>query len=247
MPSQSETGHAKNVANFQSLISFCSSYGSNYNPSKEALKISNLQTKLAQAQAALQQVKITQTAFNNATNSRVLAFKPLKPLATKIVNALDATDATTETVKDARTINRKIQGVRATPKPKDSSPAEEAEQPSEKTISSSQLSYDLQIEHFEKLIQLLISDSNYKPNEADLTIDANHAKLDELKTANTAVIDTYTNFSNSRISRNNVLYNILTGLVNTALDVKKYVKSIYGATDPQYKQVNKLEFKTRKD
>lgn len=37
-----ETGHAKNVANFQDLISFCEGYGATYNPSKEALKIPQL-------------------------------------------------------------------------------------------------------------------------------------------------------------------------------------------------------------
>jgi len=39
MPIASETGHAKNVANLEDLISFCNGYGSSYNPSKVALKI----------------------------------------------------------------------------------------------------------------------------------------------------------------------------------------------------------------
>ena len=248
MPSTSETGHAKNVANFEDLISFCNGYGASYNPSKEALKIANLQTQLTSSQNVLKEVKTSQTAFNNATNARMDIFKPLKSLATKIINALDATDASAETVKDARTINRKLQGQRATPKTSTTTPPVEGETPlPDKTISSSQQSYDQQIEHFDKLIELLASDSNYKPNEADLTVAAIQAKLAALKTANTAVVDTYTNWSNSRIARRTTLYNPLTGLVNTALDVKKYVKSIYGATSPQYKQVSKLEFKTRKD
>lgn len=248
MPSTSETGHAKNVANFEDLISFCNGYGASYNPSKEALKIPNLQTQLTTSQNVLKDVKTTQTAFNNATNSRMDAFKPLKSLATKIINALDATDASAETVKDARSINRKLQGQRATPKASPAQPPAGGDAaPPDKTISSSQQSYDQQIEHFDKLIELLASDSNYKPNEADLTLSAIHVKLTALKTANTAVVDTYTNWSNSRIARRTILYNPLTGLVNAAFDVKKYVKSIYGATSPQYKQVSKLEFKTRKD
>lgn len=248
MPSTSETGHAKNVANFEDLISFCNGYGASYNPSKEALKIANLQTQLTASQNVLKEVKITQTAFNNATNARMDLFKPIKSLATKIINALDATDASAETVKDARTINRKIQGQRATPKAGTTPPsAENPATPPDKTISSSQQSYDQQIEHLDKLIELLASDGNYKPNEADLTLAAIQAKLAALKTANTAVFNSYTNWSNSRIARSTILYNALTGLVTTALDVKKYVKSIYGATSPQYKQVSKLEFKTRKD
>ncbi len=31
-------------------------------------------------------------------------------------------------------------------------------------------------------------------------------------------------------------------LVETAFDVKKYVKSVFGATSPQYKQISSLEF-----
>ena len=246
MPSTSETGHAKNVANFEDLISFCTGYGGAYNPSKAALKIAELQTQFANAQSAINATKTTQTAFNNATNKRMEAFKPLKSLATKIINALDATDASAQTVKDARTINRKIQGQRANTPKAATPPKDGATPPADKTISSSQQSYDQLIEHFSKLIELLSSDSNYTPNEANLTVAACQTKLAELKAANTAVVDSYTKWSNSRIERNNILYNPLTGLVPTALDVKKYVKSIFDATSPQFKQVSGLEFKTRK-
>ena len=248
MPTTFETGHAKNVANFQDLISFCTGYGATYNPSKNTLSIANLQTQLTNAQTTLQAVKTTQTTFNNVTNARMDAFKYLKSLATKIINALDATDASAETVKDARTINRKIQGQRATPKAANTPPpVGDPATPPDKTISSSQQSYDQQIEHFSKLMELLSADSNYTPNETELTVTAIQTKLNELKATNTAVIDAYTNWSNSRINRNAALYSPLTGLVNTALDIKKYVKSIFGATSPQFKQVSGLEFKTRKD
>jgi hypothetical protein len=138
-----------------------------------------------------------------------------------------------------------LQGQRATPKA--ATPPPDPTTSPDKTISSSQQSYDQQIEHFDKLIELLAADSNYKPNEKELALPALQAKLTELKTANTAVVASYTSYSNSRISRSGALYNLLTGLVNTALDVKKYVKSVYGATSPQYKQVSKLQFKNRKD
>ena len=246
MPSTSETGHAKNVANFEDLISFCNGYGGTYNPSKAAFKIPALQAQFANAQNAINAVKTTQTAFNNATNKRIEAFRPLKSLATKIINALDATDASAETVKDAKTINRKLQGQRAST-PKAATPPAGGDAPTaDKTISTSQQSYDQLIEHFSKLIELLASDSNYTPNEADLTVAATQAKLAELKIANTAVVESYTAWSNSRIERGNVLYNPLTGLITTALDIKKYVKSIFGATSPQFKQVSGLQFKPQK-
>ena len=61
----------------------------------------------------LQAVKVAKTAYDNATNARALAFKPLKPLATKIVNGLAATEATAQTVDDVKSTNIKIQGRRA--------------------------------------------------------------------------------------------------------------------------------------
>ena len=39
MASTSETGHAKNVANFEDLISFVTGYGATYNPTKVPLKL----------------------------------------------------------------------------------------------------------------------------------------------------------------------------------------------------------------
>ena len=115
MTSTSETGHPKIVSNFETLIASCLSYGTVYNPSKNALKIPQLQAALATAKNTLQTVKTTLAAFENTRNARELAIAPapIKKLSTRIVNALEATDASKLTVNDAKTINRKIQGKRA--------------------------------------------------------------------------------------------------------------------------------------
>ncbi|MBL7748767.1 MAG: hypothetical protein JNM19_15120, partial [Chitinophagaceae bacterium] len=113
-------------------------------------------------------------------------------------------------------------------------------------ISVSQQSYDQKAEHFSRLVKLIQAETNYSPNEADLTVTANQAKLAEFRNANTEVINAFADLSNSRIRRDAILYNPLLGLVNRALDVKKYVKSIFSATSPQFKQVNSLQFKTNK-
>ena len=54
--SVSEVGHAKNVANFADLISYCTAYGSTYNPSKAALQLTALNTLLTTAQTELANV-----------------------------------------------------------------------------------------------------------------------------------------------------------------------------------------------
>lgn len=249
MESTSETGHAKNVANFGDLISFCNGYGASYNPSKDALTIAKLQDLQTQAKASLQQAKTTKASFDNATNARQLAFKDLKPLATKVVNALSVSGATTLAVDDAKTINRKIQGAKANGGTKTpATPADpNAPVPTDKTISTSQQSYDSLIDHFTKLIEAVSQDANYKPNETELKTATLLTKLESLKSSNTNLINSFTNWSNARINRNTTLYNPLTGLVQSALEVKKYIKSVFGATSPQFKQVSGLEFANVKD
>lgn len=250
MASTSETGHAKNVANFENLISFCTGYGATYNPSKANLKTAQLQTQLASCKVNITSVISTSVAFNNAVNARMIAFTGLKKLSTRLVNALDATGATPQTVKDAKTVNAKLQGAKLTKMevakvttPIDpNAPVVETD----KTISSSQQSYTSLVEHFSKMITLLSTEPAYLPNETELKIATLNTQLTTLKNTNTAVINAYTTVSNSRIARNQSLYNITNGLSITAKEVKMYVKSLYGATSPQYKQISALEFKTVK-
>ena len=116
MASISGTGHAKNVANFEDLISFCTAYGTAYKPSNNHLDIPQLQSLHQDAKNILLTVKTSKTAFDNACNAREIAFAPLKKLCTRIVNALASTNTTQQTVDDAKTINHKIQGKRGNSK-----------------------------------------------------------------------------------------------------------------------------------
>ena len=99
------------------------------------------------------------------------------------------------------------------------------------------------IDHMDNLITLVTTEPSYKPNEKDLTAIALNDLLTKLKAANKAVKDADTAYSNSRISRNKLLYADNTGLVPTAGEVKKYVRSVYGASAPEYKQISGLQFK----
>ncbi len=247
MASTSETGHDKNVANFENLISFCVGYGAAYNPSKNSLKVPQLQTQSASCKLNIVSVTNSKIAFNNATNLRMVVFA-IKKLATRLVSALDVTNASKELVKDAKTVNAKIQGGGKLTKA-DAGKNSKAIDPNApvidtpKTISNSQLSYSNIIEHFAKLIAILSTEPTYVPNENDLKIVTLNAQLTNLKNANTAVINAYTTYSNSLIARNLSLYNPTNGLCATAKEVKAYVKSVFGATSPQYKQVSGIEFK----
>lgn len=242
MASTSEVGHAKNVANFQDLIAFVDGYGATYNPNKNSLKLPQLNTLYTDSETALQKVVNKNTEYNNAVNDRVEAFDGLRSLSTRLVNALETTDANKEKIDDAKGFNRKLQGKRAS---KIEEPVD-PNQPAPKTISSSQQSYDQLIQHFEGLISVLESEPSYAPNEADLKVTALNAKAAGLKAKNNQVSVAYTAVSNSRIDRNKSLYKENSGLVDTATEVKKYIKSVYGATSPEFAQVKSIAFKTIK-
>ena len=113
MPPVIETGHAKNVANFEDFISFITGYGAIYNPTKAAIKLPALTALHTTAKADILSVTTKTVAFNNVTNTRVDLFEPLRKLGTRLVNAFSASDATSEMIKDAKGINRKLQGKRA--------------------------------------------------------------------------------------------------------------------------------------
>lgn len=247
MASTSETGHAKNVANFEDLIAKCTGFGPAYNPTKNSIKIAAMTTLLNSARNSLQTLKTTKTVYDNATNSREIAFANLKKLCTRVVNALGATDSAKQTVADAKTINRKIQGKRADNKttsplvpPTDTTtpPVPDFSQ-----ISVSQQSYDSLIDNFSKLIVSVTAEPLYIPNEIDLKVTALNTTLTNLKTANTGVINVTPAYRTALISRNTSLYQPDTGLVYIALEVKKYVKSVFGAKSTQYAEISGIQFK----
>ena len=240
MASTSETGHAKNVANFEDLISFCNGYGPTFNPTKTAISLTALSTKRSDAVSAMATVNTVLATLTNAINQREIIFAPLPKLVTRVVSAVAASDVSKQIIADVQTIARKLQGRRATPKKKDdpATPQNEAAN----NISASQLSFDSQVENLDKLVQLLSAQSAYKPNETDLTVDALKELLNNMRAANTDVVNAATPVSNARISRNNVLYHPTDGMLERAKDTKLYVKSVFGASSPQYKQVSKIKF-----
>jgi len=244
MASTSETGHSKNVANMDSLASFTLGYGPAYNPSKISIQTDALLGISATAKKAIENVNLAFPVYSNAVAEREVEFLPLSKLATRVLNSLKATDASPQVTDHAKTLVRKIQGVRATPKKTaEQLKALEASGKEVVEISTSQVSFTSRMESLDKLINLLNTIPLYGPNERELTIESLTSLSNKLKEKNSAVISSVTPLSNARLARNNVLYKTDTGLVDTAMDAKFYIKSLFGATSSEYKQVSKLEFR----
>ena len=242
MASSSETGHSKNVTNFETLILSCTGFGADYNPSNSDILISNLTTQHTNAKVSVQLVKTTEAPFNEVEGQRKTIFKPVKPTSTKVLNALKGVKAPATVITDAETINRKIQGKRAD----NTIDVVVAGQTPKDKISVSQQSYDMQIEHFSKLIELVSIEPKYNPNETPLKVATLTTFKNQLVTINTSLKTIYTPYKNAMINRDTKLYSSETGIVDTAQTVKNYVKSVFGASSPQFKQISKLVFRKLK-
>jgi len=247
MSKTSETGHAKNVANFEELITYVQSYNGEYNPSRESIKVEALKSLLANGKQRMADFNIALSPFKMAVAERETAFEPLDKFTTRLVNALKATDTSAQMDNTVQSIARKIKGERATPKKKVLAVQQgETTAVGEKEISAAQTSYDNRLENFRKLFVQLQNIPQFQPNEADLQPEAIKAFYDNMVAKNNAAILTTVALSNARIARNKVLYEPITGMLDIAFDTKVYIKSLYGASSPQYKQVGGIQFKSNK-
>ena len=239
--STSETGHTINVANFDTLITTCLGFGSTYNPVKSIIKIENLKIKFDKSDAAIVLVNKTNEVLDKAINNRFLLFSGIETLSTQVTNAYAVSEGVQQKdVDDLKAINHKIQG----PKSKKEKPIDASSSP--KQISTSQQSYDNKAGFFREMIQFLEAKPNYNPNEDHKKVDTLKNLYNKMIEANKLVDNANKNYSDARIARNHELYDPETGLVDIAKEVKKYFKSIFKATSPEFKQVNSIPFRMLK-
>ncbi|HLN55841.1 MAG TPA: hypothetical protein VK207_07600 [Bacteroidales bacterium] len=239
MPTISETGYAKLIANLRTLIAAALQLLGRYNPSKPAIMIESMQNLAVLCDSAMLNVSNAKAAYKTALDERDKDFSLLNKLTTRVINALKASDSTERIDQDARSIVKKIQGVRSKMKSNESDNSEDTI----KENSISQMSYDNRINNFQDLIQLLKGIVSYKPNETELQPESLDKYKNDLIKKNAAVVSAYLALQTARAARNELLFKAGTGLVDIAQDAKAYMKSVFGSTSPEYKQVSKLEFK----
>lgn len=240
MPSTSEVGHAKNVANLQKLTEQVTVY-TLYNQPVDNLKVANLQTLYTTASTKLSEVEDKRNANKNAITLRQSTFENLKSTCTKIVNHLDILGLPQGTIDQAKSLNRTIQGGQ-----KKTSTTSEAGKEEPKTASTSRQSYTQMAENFGILLQILSTITEYNPNEDDLKLANLNTYKKSLMSSTQSVDQTEAELNNKLIERDQLLYADGTGLYSIAQNVKKYVKSLYGATSPEYANVSGIEFTSRK-
>lgn len=235
-----EHGYANRVANFKRLIDVCISLGARYNPPKASLQVVELQRLHSTATVLLQTVDSAHVAYQRVAHARVLAFKRLSPLASRVILSLASSDALRQTVSDARSFKAKIDGKRITRLPvADANVVAEGTKPV-KRRSVSQRSYSMLIEYFSNLYSLVSKDSFYAPNEPELQVQSLAAFVSHLRETNDAVSRAALELSAARLARERLLYNEGTGLHDVALAVKAYVASVFGKGSEEARAVSSI-------
>jgi hypothetical protein len=243
MASTIESGISTYVGHFQQLTDICAGFGGPYNPQVAALTIDSLRAKHTAVEAAINLVDTRLPIYVAAESERNSAFDRVPPIATRVQASAIIFNLPAGIIAQIKEVVRKIRGKRAKPivpgrlRP-DGQPV--------KYISAAQTSFNEQVEHFNRLIDLVASQAAYTPAEPDLTVDGLTSLLDRLRFTNDSVMDAITPLSAARQARDLELFAPRTGMIDTALAVKEYVKAVFGAKSPQYKEVKHITFRNRK-
>ncbi|MGI8787487.1 MAG: hypothetical protein ACR2HG_06990 [Pyrinomonadaceae bacterium] len=216
------TGHAKNVANFETVNIILTNLGAEYNPSQPLILPPALQTKLTAAKAALAAVDGAEAAKKIAVNERAAEFDALQKLAVNVKRTAEVEvndDAFTENLA---AVIHKLRGTRAGDAPVDD-PATLDIDESKNTRSVSARGYDNQVAYFADLIALLKTQSTYNPNEAEMKIPALETKLDTLETKNNAAKTAAAALGSAMDTRDEVLYDDHTGVIKLVKLIKAQI------------------------
>ncbi|MFZ4800227.1 MAG: hypothetical protein ACOYMA_22245 [Bacteroidia bacterium] len=249
--SKIRTGHYLNVVKFDELIVICKSYDLIYKPSKTSYSITALELLSAEVKDILLNVSQKEIAYAKDTNDRELQFVDLKRLSTRVLLAAKSSGVTSVHFNDLVNVNRKIQGRRAvaitaeekvTMKSQILNKSADPNLPLLKKNSVSQLSYDRLFNNFSKLVEVLKATPEFKPNEEELKITSLSAKLELMRLSNQIVSESTVNLSKVRFDRNQIMYLQENNLVDTAMAVKNYSKSVFGARSIQNKQLSGMRF-----
>jgi hypothetical protein len=244
MASQSESGHAKNVANFKELITVLNSFGGQYNPTVEDLKAESLLKQASKAEDVLNKLKELGVAAKQATSKLKESFQTLNTLTSQALGFLISTRASASTIESARTVQRLITGANA--KKRKTEEFIGISEEDKGSRSKSRQSYDSRLDNFEKLVVLLSNTIEYAPNEEALKVETLQKKALEMKNAVEESDKRSVEYTNMMHERNELIYNKDVGLVATALRVRSYIKAVFGgAKSKQYQMVCKVKISYR--
>jgi hypothetical protein len=244
MASNSETGHAVNVANFKLVIDTVKSFGTDYQPTNPKLLLVAITAKYTIANKAQETINNAEQQAKDPIAQREALFAPVGKLTTKSLNHFKSCEPLAATFDNAKSLADRVRAVSKSKPDNTADASGTAPQPAaDKSISTSHASYVMRADALDNYIKLLKGQSIYIPNEADISIAAFETIYTDIKAANDNIGNIILPVGNARIDRNEALYQPEEGLLKLAELIKLYVKGVYGATSPKTKLVTKIKFR----
>lgn len=251
-----ETGHAKNVANFYKLVLICNALGAKFNPVSPKLSLIAINQLQQNSSNIIKALDTSRGNYIQTIKQRKTLFDSLSSIATRVINSLRPLGLNAGVIENLKGINRKIQGkgkiksiesnnndtTSNTNNTNTNNNATTTTDTEVNKISISQMSFDSRLANFQKMIEVLKADPNYKPNEQELTIAGLEIYLAQLESANMAAAVSGNEYIKSRQNRNHILYLQDGNLYDTAMDLKNYLLSALGTASVEYKQARKIKF-----
>ncbi|MDQ3798808.1 MAG: hypothetical protein M3384_05105 [Acidobacteriota bacterium] len=238
----STTGHAKNVANFETVTIILSALGADYNPSQPLIQLPALQARLTAAKNALAAVDTADAAKTVAVNERAAEFKDLGNLAVNVRRTAEVEVNDEAFTADLQTIIRRFRGERSGDAPVDD-PATPDVNEALNTHSVSQRGYDDLVTHFADLVALVKTQPAYNPNDAEMKVTALETKLAALQSKNNAAKAAEAAHGNALDARDEILYHPDTGIIKLVKLIKTQLARKPGKSSAAYQQVTALEFR----
>ena len=237
-----ETGHAKNVANFEQVTIILTALGSVYSPQQALILLTALQTTLTEAKAALAAVDAAEADKTVKTDEVQAAFDGLDKYVVNIKRMAALLVNDEAFTRDLQTlVNEFSSKSRKTGLPDD--PLTPDVDESRTQLSPSQRSRDNLIAHLAGIVALLKTKTEYKPNDAEYTITAIETRLADLTAKNNAANAAEAAYGNALDARDETLYDDETGIIKLVKLIKLQLAVKPGKDSAAYQQINALEFR----
>ena len=236
MASTSETGNAKNVANFSTGYQILEEMGTLYNPSNSNLQLTNLAPIKVSLAGVITVLNNKKPIYKNAVADREIEIASLGKITTRALNFAKSLNISTT---DKENLTSQAKKIRGDQKPKVVNP-DTAEGDA---ISTSQMSYDSRIANLDTYTSQLASHPEYMPNETEIQIASLQTYHQRLTTLSGIVNSAGNALITARKNRNDILYFNNTNIIQLTREIKAYVKSLGTAGEPYYKALVKLKFK----
>jgi len=242
MASKSETGYSVFMTNMEKLWQSTVGFGTSYQPGNTDLLPAAIKVELDAERALLKKLNEKSAPWIIAVNEREEEIEVLSTLCRRVWEFTVSSKASANFANDVKSHVKKITGARSTPKivmTQDDPPVPTEE--SVKQISASQMGIDNRLNQFDALIQLLKLETAYAPNEADLKTTALEAKHTAITNKNSAVIAASPEVDTARNNLKDKMYFAAGNGAELSGKVKQYLRSAFGPSSWQYKQISGLK------